>query len=107
MPIGPPPYLPEPKSACMPLDGPMLLMIVLELRATGSLSTRWFQGLFPGKIVQPPTRGRPPPAASAIAATLTAAMTIRGRKRFLIRERLVADDLSMTRFPVLAALALA
>src|SRR5436305_359457 len=40
----------------------MLRTIASELPATGSLSTRWFHGLFAGKTVQPPTRGRDAPA---------------------------------------------
>src|SRR3954454_13195086 len=70
----------------MPFEGPMLLMIVLELRATGSLSTRWFQGLFAGNALHPPTRGAPPPAALAAAATVTAAITGMARSFRIVRR---------------------
>src|SRR3954464_13846104 len=59
----------------MPSLTPMLRTIASELPATGSLSTRWFHGLFAGKTEQPPTRGRfepAPPAAAAATATATA-----------------------------------
>src|SRR3954469_23658320 len=84
MPIGPPSYLPEPKSACMPSPGPIARTTKSEFDALGSLSTRWFQGLFFGKIAQPPTFGSAPPPAASAAVALTAAMDrsrTRGRRR--------------------------
>src|SRR5881394_929910 len=57
----------------MPLSAPMPRTIVPELPATGSLSTRWFHGLFAGNTVQPPTRGLLEPAPSATDAQATAA----------------------------------
>src|SRR3954464_50595 len=58
----------------MPLVKPMLRTITSELPATGSVSTRWFHGLFAGNSAHPPTRGRPEPAPSAtVAPTTTAA----------------------------------
>src|SRR4051794_1633098 len=76
MPIGPPPSRPEPKSGCRPVPAPIAPMIVLERRATGSLSTRWFHGLFAGKIRHFFAAGSGWPAlptASAPARTVSAA----------------------------------
>src|SRR3954447_23886198 len=82
MPIGPPPYLPEPKSGCRPVPAPIELMIVRELRATGSLSTRWFQALLRGKTRHFLALGSGWPldsaAAPAIVATTTSSAIIRG-----------------------------
>src|SRR3954454_23057954 len=79
MPIGPPSYLPEPKSACMPSSGPIARTTASEFDAFGSLSTRWFQGLFFGKIAQPPTFGGGLPAPSAVIAVALTAATKAGR----------------------------
>ena len=51
IPIGEPSQRPEPKSACRPVSTPIEAMTAAELRATGSLSTRRFQGLVFGKTV--------------------------------------------------------
>src|SRR5256885_8103818 len=61
--------------------------IASELCATGNLSTRWFHGLFAGKIVQPPTRGRLEPAARAAAAITATATVARMAIRRLIGIR--------------------
>src|SRR4051812_10965470 len=79
MPIGPPSYLPEPKSACMPSSGPIARTTASDVEAFGSLSTRWFQGLFFGKIAQPPTFGGGVPAPSAVIAVALTAATKAGR----------------------------
>ena len=49
IPIGPPSQRPEPKSACMWSSTPIAATTRSEFGATGSLSTRWFQGLEAGK----------------------------------------------------------
>ena len=49
IPIGPPSQRPEPKSACMWSSTPIAATTRSEFGATGSLSTRWFQGLDGGK----------------------------------------------------------
>ena len=72
IPIGEPSQRPEPKSACRPVQTPIEAMIAAELRATGSLSTRRFQGLVLGKTVHfgaPGTRSASaePPARRAQA----------------------------------------
>ena len=51
IPIGEPSQRPEPKSACRPVSAPIEAMTAAELAATGSLSTRRFQGLVFGKTV--------------------------------------------------------
>src|SRR4051794_14092356 len=51
----------------------MLRTILSELEATGSLSTRWFHGLFAGNTAQPPTRAGLDPAPSATVAPATTA----------------------------------
>ena len=52
IPIGPPSQSPEPKSAWTLSPAPIAATIAAELGATGSLSTRWFQGLVAGKTGQ-------------------------------------------------------
>src|SRR5512132_1149629 len=56
IPIGEPAHRPEPKSAWRPVETPIVAMIAAELRATGSVSTRRFQGFDFGNTVQ---RGAP------------------------------------------------
>src|SRR4051812_34883568 len=51
----------------------MLRTILSEFEATGSLSTRWFHGLFAGNTAQPPTRAGLDPAPSATVAPATTA----------------------------------
>src|SRR6266540_2601212 len=71
IPIGAPSQRPEPKSACRPVPAPIEEMISAELPATGSVSTRWFQGFVFGKTGQRGAAGRrsawadEPPSASA------------------------------------------
>src|SRR3954453_16284671 len=74
MPIGPPWYRPEPKSACRPVPAPIDATIALELAATGSPSTRWFHGLLAGKTghLFAPGTGWPPAAAAATSAPAAA-----------------------------------
>src|SRR3954452_25123620 len=85
IPIGPPAYLPEPKSGCRPVPVPIERMIAPELRATGSLSTRWFQALLRGKIRHFLAVGRGWPlesaAPAAIAAAAASSAMIRARMR--------------------------
>src|SRR5712691_9541153 len=57
MPIGPPLYVPEPKSGCNGEEGLIVLTQVDELGCTGNWSTRVFQMLSAGKTVQLPTVG--------------------------------------------------
>src|SRR3954467_9153350 len=71
----------------MPSLTPMLCTMASEFPATGSLSTRWFHGLFAGKIVQPPTCGRLEPAARAAAAIRATAAVARMAIRRLIGIR--------------------
>src|SRR5262245_47287122 len=52
IPIGPPSQSPEPKSACTLPFAPIERTISFEFAATGSVSTRWFQGLDFGKTGQ-------------------------------------------------------
>src|SRR5262245_48610772 len=78
IPISPPAHLPEPKSGWRPVPTPIVAMIASEFGATGSESTRRFQGLSAGNTAQPPSSARwaPPPRSSTadtIAAVLTAA----------------------------------
>jgi hypothetical protein len=80
----------------MPFDTPMLRTIVPELLATGSVSTRWFHGLFGGNTVHPPTRGAAPPVAAAMAPTPTAAMTSR-TESFLTSRQASADAAQVAR----------
>ena len=74
MPIREPSHSPLPKSAWTP-ESPIDAMIVAELAATGSLSTRSFHALVAGNTWQPPIFGGvgvAPVAASdsaAVAAT--------------------------------------
>src|SRR5699024_6610825 len=56
MPMREPSHRPLPKSACTP-ESPIEEMIVAELVATGSLSTRWFHALVAGNTWQPPIVG--------------------------------------------------
>ena len=49
MPIGPPSYMPEPKSACMDPPSPIDETIAAESAATGSASTRLLNALLRGK----------------------------------------------------------
>src|SRR4051794_35184868 len=79
MPIGPPSYLPEPKSAWTGSDAPIARTIAPEFEATGSLSTRWFQGLFFGKMRQcgAPARGWPDPLLTRTAEVPRAAVAAR------------------------------
>ena len=51
IPIGPPSQNPEPKSACMVFAGPIVATVAAEPAATGSASTRRFQGLLAGKTL--------------------------------------------------------
>ena len=53
IPIGAPSQSPEPKSACTLPFAPIERTISSELPATGSESTRWFQGFDFGKTGQP------------------------------------------------------
>src|SRR5215468_5912189 len=52
IPIGPPSHVPEPKSAWTEAFSPIELINCAESADTGSLSTRWFQGLLAGKTGQ-------------------------------------------------------
>src|SRR5579862_6411939 len=76
MPIGPPSQVPEPKSACTGAFKPIEAISWAEFAATGSLSTRWFHGLFAGKTGQRGAAGSRSaravePASSASARTAT------------------------------------
>src|SRR5438105_15405351 len=76
MPMGPPLYLPEPKSGWRPVLRPMERTIAAERLATGRWSTRWFQGFDLGKRRQ---WGAPLTGWPGALATNTAAAT---RQRF-------------------------
>src|SRR4051794_41829128 len=65
MPIGPPLYRPEPKSAWTGRSAPIAAMIRPELAATGRRSTRSFQALSRGESGQ---RGAPPTGRPAAVA---------------------------------------
>src|SRR6185295_4624207 len=52
IPIGPPSQVPEPKSAWSPVSSPIERISVAEFGASGSLSTRRFQGFERGKTEQ-------------------------------------------------------
>ena len=78
IPIGPPSQSPDPKSACMWSPVPIAATTRPESAATGSLSTRWFQGLDAGKTGQAGAPGTLPACATA---TPTAS---RARKRTAI-----------------------
>src|SRR3954454_395255 len=54
MPIGPPSYRLDPKSACIPVSRPIELMLASELGSRDNESTRRFQMLSAGKRGQPP-----------------------------------------------------
>ncbi len=79
IPIGPPSQSPEPKSACMWSSSPIEATSRSESGATGSLSTRWFQGLAAGNTGQAgacASRGaeaEAAPTASSIARARRAA----------------------------------
>src|SRR3954468_9028030 len=78
IPIGPPSQVPEPKSACRPVSSPIERISVAEFAATGSLSTRLFQGFERGKIGQRGAVGRRSAAAEPDrAATKTTAARTR------------------------------
>src|SRR5512144_2689155 len=84
MPIGPPSHRPEPKSACSPRSRPIDEMIVSEFAATGSVSTRWFQGLDAGKTVHfgAPGSGAPVEAPASKASTAASASGTARRRTF-------------------------
>src|SRR3569833_2575722 len=65
MPIGPPSHWPEPKSGWRPVEPPIEAMICAESAATGSVSTRWFHGLFTGKTGHAGAEGARGAAAGA------------------------------------------
>src|SRR2546426_1420329 len=69
MPVGLPSQRPEPKSAWTGASRPIERIIAAEFGATGSLSTRWFQGFAAGKTGQPAISGGPavPPPSAATA----------------------------------------
>src|SRR5579862_2852930 len=79
MPIGPPSQVPEPKSACTGAFKPIEAISWAEFAATGSLSTRWFHGLFAGKTGQRGAAGSRSARAvePASRATARAAATAR------------------------------
>jgi hypothetical protein len=67
MPIGPPLYVPEPKSGCSSEDAPMVAVQVEEFADAGNRSTRVFQMLSAGSTVQLPAVGAWAEAISAKA----------------------------------------
>src|SRR4051812_28768911 len=67
IPIFEPWYCPEPKSACMPMAGPMKLMIALEFESTGEPEISWFHRLSPPKG-RNPLRLAPCPVLIALHA---------------------------------------
>src|SRR5438093_9499518 len=69
IPIGPPSHLPEPKSACRPVSSPIERIRVAEFAATGSRSTRRFQGFEPGNTGQCGALGKRRAAAEPGKAT--------------------------------------
>src|SRR5438128_2984497 len=83
MPMGPPLYLPEPKSGWRPVLRPMERTIAAERLATGRWSTRWFQGFDLGKRRQwgAPLTGWPGAlATNTAAATAATAPATRGTR---------------------------
>jgi hypothetical protein len=68
--------LPERKSGWSPVPVPIVATIAAEFAATGSESTRMFQGLSGGNIAQPARRGRwaAPPSRSKATAIAVAFM---------------------------------
>lgn len=46
-------YKPEPKSGCKPMEGPMKLMIAVELGSTGAEEMSWFHRLSDGNGTNP------------------------------------------------------
>src|SRR3954454_13287862 len=103
MPIGAPSYRPEPKSACTLPELPIERTIAPEFFTSGSLSTRWFHGLFFGNTAHfaAPVTGWPEaiPAVTEMISTSNA-IAIRPMEAFCrtpsarIRQdgRLAADD---------------
>src|SRR5207244_13582955 len=83
MPMGPPLYLPDPKSGWRPVLRPMERTIAAERLATGRRSTRWFQGFDLGKRRQwgAALTGCPGAlATNAAAATAATAVATRGTR---------------------------
>ena len=84
IPIGPPSQRPEPKSACMWSSAPIAATIRSDSAATGSLSTRWFQGLEAGKTGQAGACGSL--AAEATATPSASTPAARSAIRFTEEE---------------------
>src|SRR5947209_4696670 len=78
IPIGPPSQVPEPKSAWRPVSRPIERISVAEFAATGSLSTRRFQGLERGKTGQRGALGRRSAAAEPDRAATRSAVAKTG-----------------------------
>src|SRR5687767_717085 len=65
MPFGAP-FHTVPKSACRPVDRPILAIKVAELGSTGSAETSWFHGLSGGNIGRLPMKA-PAPSDPVVA----------------------------------------